>query len=308
VTFESTMRWLVPAAVLLMVVLFVWTASGQESPTANKEPQAPAATAPQQNSAAPGKTEPAAPAAKLEQVTKAPAKADVKTAVETAVSGKGLAEGPVIQDRKDKISYAFGMDLARDLKRQKNDLNVDLLMRALKDALADKPLLMTDDEVTATLKQLEAEQKQDYEHAKKMIAEKNRRAGESFFSENAKKEGVVTLPSGLQYKILKKGDGRTPTLDDKVVCQYKATLLDGTEFDSTEKRGHAVTLPVKGIMAGWTQALQMMPVGSKWQLFIPPQLAYGEKVVNGIGPNAMLIFEVEVVSIEDKQQTASAAK
>jgi FKBP-type peptidyl-prolyl cis-trans isomerase len=182
------------------------------------------------------------------------------------------------------------------------------LMKALKDALADKPLLMTDDEVTATLKQLEAEQKQDYEHARMTIAQKNKTAGEAFFSENAKKEGVVTLPSGLQYKILKKGDGKTPILDDKVLCQYKATLLDGTEFDSTEKRGHAVTLPVKGIMAGWTQALQMMPVGSKWQLFIPPQLAYGEKIVNGIGPNAMLIFELEVVSIEDKQQTASAAK
>ena len=296
-TFESTMRRLVATAVLLVVVLFVCTAFGQKAPTA-----------PQPNSATPGKTELAAPAAKLEQVTNAPVKADVKTAAEATVPGKGLVEEPAIQDRKDKISYAFGMDLARDLKRQKSDLNVDLLMRALKDSLADKPLLMTDDEVTATLKQLEAEQKQDYEHARTMIGEKNRRAGESFFSENARKEGVVTLSSGLQYKILKKGEGKTPTLDDKVVCQYKAMLLDGTEFDSTEKRGHAVTLPVKGIMAGWTQALQMMPVGSNWQLFIPPQLAYGEKIVNGIGPNAMLIFEVEVVSIEDKQQTASAAK
>ena len=300
---------MVSAAVALVVVLFAWTAFGQEASTANKEPQAPATTATQPNSATPSKTEPVVPEAKPEQLTSATAPAAVKkTVAETAGTGKNLVEEPVIRDRKDKISYAFGMDLARDLKRQKNDLNVDLVMRALDDALADKPLLMTDDEVTATLKQLEAEQKQDYEHARTMIAEKNRRAGESFFSENAKKEGVVTLPSGLQYKILKKGDGKTPTLDDKVVCQYKGTLLEGTEFDSTEKRGHAVTLPVKGLMAGWTQALQMMPVGSKWQLFIPPQLAYGEKIVNGIGPNAMLIFEVEVVSIEDKQQTASAVK
>jgi FKBP-type peptidyl-prolyl cis-trans isomerase len=309
VSFESTTRWMVSAAVVLVLGLFACTASGQEAPTANKEAQAPATTAPQPNSPAPGKTEPAATSAKPEQLTNAPAPATAKkTVAETAGTGKNLVEELGIQNRTDRISYAFGMDLARDLKRQKSDLNVDLLMRALKDSLDDKPLLMTDDEVTATLKQVEAEQKQDYEHAKTMIAEKNRRAGESFFSENAKKEGVVTLPSGLQYKILKKGDGKTPTLDDKVVCQYKGTLLDGTEFDSSEKRGHAVTLPVKGIMAGWTQALQMMPAGSKWQLFIPPQLAYGEKIINGIGPNAMLIFEVEVVSIEDKPQTASAAK
>jgi len=281
------MRWMTAIAAALLVGIAV----GQEASTVNNGQQTPPLTKAEAGGLS--KTEPQAATLKTEAAVTAP---------------KTQTEEPTIRDRKDKISYAFGMDLARDLKRQKNDLNVDLVMRALDDALADKPLLMTDDEVTATLKQLEAEQKQDYEHARTMIAEKNRRAGESFFSENAKKEGVVTLPSGLQYKILKKGDGKTPTLDDKVVCQYKGTLLEGTEFDSTEKRGHAVTLPVKGIMAGWTQALQMMPVGSKWQLFIPPQLAYGEKIVNGIGPNAMLIFEVEVVSVEEKQQTASAVK
>jgi FKBP-type peptidyl-prolyl cis-trans isomerase len=287
VILKLAMPWIITAALL------VGTTARQEASKGNQDQQAGAES----------KAQPVVPTHSKNEPEASPPKNEA-----AAISAKSQAAEPTIQDRKDKISYAFGMDLARDLKRQENDLNVDLLMRALKDALANKPLLMTDDEVTATLKQLEAEQKQDYEHAKKMIAEKNRRAGESFFSENAKKEGVVTLPSGLQYKILEKGDGRTPTLDDKVVCQYKATLLDGTEFDSTEKRGHAVTLPVKGIMAGWTQALQMMPVGSKWQLFIPPQLAYGEKIVNGIGPNAMLIFELEVVSIEDKQQTASAAK
>jgi FKBP-type peptidyl-prolyl cis-trans isomerase FklB len=287
VILKLAMPWIITAALL------VGTAGRQEASKGNKDQPAGGESKTQPVAATPSKSESEASPPKNEAAVQ-PAK---RKAVE-----------PTIQDRKDKISYAFGMDLARDLKRQKNDLNVDLLMKALKDALADKPLLMTDDEVTATLKQLEAEQKQDYEHARLMIAQKNKTAGEAFFSENAKKEGVVTLPSGLQYKILKKGDGKTPILDDKVLCQYKATLLDGTEFDSTEKRGHAVTLPVKGIMAGWTQALQMMPVGSKWQLFIPPQLAYGEKIVNGIGPNAMLIFELEVISIEDKQQTASAAK
>jgi len=213
---------------------------------------------------------------------------------------------PLIQSRKDKISYAFGVNLAREMKRQKNDLNMDLLVKAMTDALADKELVMTDEEVTATLKKLEEEEKQDYEHARRMVGEKNRRAAEQFFAENAKKDGIVTLPSGLQYKILKKGEGKFPALDDKIVCEYRGTLLDGREFDSSAKHGHALTLPVKGILAGWTQALQMMPVGSKWQLFIPSQLAYGEKIVKGIGPNAMLIFEVELLSIENKTQTASA--
>jgi FKBP-type peptidyl-prolyl cis-trans isomerase len=284
-----------PHAIILTLVLSLGTATAQQTPAAeNDHQQRPAVSQPQTDTATSSKTEPAASAA--------------KTSNPTAATAENESQAPAIRDRRDKISYAFGMDLARDLKRQKNDLNVDLLMQALRDSLAGKSLLMTDDEVSGALKQLEAEQKQDYEHARRMIGEKNRSAGEQFFSDNAKKDGVVTLPSGLQYKILKKGEGRTPTLEDKVVCQYKGTLLDGTEFDSTERRGHPITLPVKGIMAGWTQALQMMPAGSKWQLFIPPQLAYGDKIVNGIGPNATLVFEVEVVSIEEKQQTASAAK
>jgi FKBP-type peptidyl-prolyl cis-trans isomerase FklB len=227
---------------------------------------------------------------------------------ETVAPATSQSDASLIQSRKDKISYAFGVNLARDMQRQKNDLNLDLLVKAMTDALAGKPLIMSDEEVIATLKKTEEEQKQDYEHARTMISAKNKKAGEVFFAENAKKDGVVTLPSGLQYKILKKGDGKLPTLEDKIVCQYRGTLLDGTEFDNSEKRGKPATLPVKGILAGWTQALQLMPVGSKWQLFIPSQLAYGEKIVHGIGPNAMLIFDVELLSILDKTQTASAAK
>jgi FKBP-type peptidyl-prolyl cis-trans isomerase FklB len=280
---------------ILALVLSAGTAAAQQTPAAEKDQQqVPIVSQTQADTATSSKTAPASSAAKASN--------------SAAIAAESETETPTIRDRRDKISYAFGLDLARDLKRQKKDLNVDLLMRALRDSLADKPVLMTDDEVTAALKQIESEQKQDYEHARRMIAEKNRQAGEQFFSENAKKEGVVTLPSGLQYKILKKGEGRTPTLEDKVVCQYKGALLDGTEFDNSVKRGHPMTFPVKGIMPGWTQALQMMPVGSKWQLFIPPQLGYGDKIVNGIGPNATLVFEVEVVSIEEKAQTASAAK
>ncbi len=141
-----------------------------------------------------------------------------------------------------------------------------------------------------------------------MLSGKNKEAGDAFFAENLKKEGVVTLPSGLQYKILRQGDGKKPTLEDVVVCNYRGTLLDGTEFDSSYKRNEPATMPVKGLIKGWSEALQLMSVGSKWQLFIPPQLAYGERVVGGIAPNAMLVFEVELISIQDKPQTASAAK
>ncbi|TMD18605.1 MAG: FKBP-type peptidyl-prolyl cis-trans isomerase, partial [Chloroflexi bacterium] len=132
--------------------------------------------------------------------------------------------------------------------------------------------------------------------------------GGAFLAENVKKEGVVTLASGLQYKILKQGDGRKPTVDDVVVCNYRGTLLDGTEFDSTYKRNKPATVPIRGLIKGWFEALQLMPVGSRWQLFISPQLAYGERVVNGIAPNATLVFEVELISIQNKLHTASASK
>ena len=304
-TLTSMMRYLTTFGIGLALASIIALAQDSSSdknltpsPAATTNaPQPPAATA---SSPAP----PPAPDKKEAGVAAAPGKPEAASAVPPS----SQPAEPTINSHTDKVSYAFGVDLARDLRRQKSTLNVNLLMRALVDALAGEKLLMTDDEVDATLKQVEIEQKQDFEHAKKMISEKNRKAGETFFSENAKKEGVITLPSGLQYKILKKGDGKLPTLDDKVVCNYRATLLDGTEFDSSEKRGHPVTLPLRGIMPGFTQALQIMPIGSKWQLFIPPQLAYGDKIVNGIGPNATLVFEVELLSIEDKTQTASAAK
>jgi FKBP-type peptidyl-prolyl cis-trans isomerase len=215
---------------------------------------------------------------------------------------------PAFQNWKDKLSYAIGADLARGLRSQRVDVNVDVLVGALRDALAGKKLVMTQEEVTATLKRFENEQKQDYEHAKAMLSGKNKEAGDAFFAENLKKEGVVTLPSGLQYKILKQGHGKKPALEDVVVCNYRGTLLDGTEFDSSYKRNQPATIPVKKLIKGWSEALQLMSAGSKWRLFIPPQLAYGERVVAGIAPNATLVFEVELISIQDKPQTASAAK
>jgi FKBP-type peptidyl-prolyl cis-trans isomerase len=228
--------------------------------------------------------------------------------VSPVASNSSQAEAPAIKSHTDQISYASGADLARGIKRQGSSMNVDLFMKALTDGLAGRPLLMTDDEVSATLKTFETEQKQDLQHARMMISERNRREGEAFFADNAKKEGVVTLPSGLQYKILKKGEGKMPTLDDIVLCQYRGTLLDGTEIDSSYQRKEPSAVPVKGVIAGWTQALQIMPVGTKWQMFIPPQLAYGAKASDAFGPNSTLVFDVELLSIQEKAQTASAAK
>jgi FKBP-type peptidyl-prolyl cis-trans isomerase FklB len=284
----SATRWLAAIA----AVLLVGVAAGQEAATVNPGGQSPPESKPQQQQEAmgPGKSEPEASTAKTE---------------EAVTPAKTPPAQPTIQSRKDKVSYAFGVGLARDMQRQGNDLNVDLLVRALTDALAGKNLLMTDEEVTATVKTFEAERKLDYKHAEMMIAQKNKKAVEAFVADNAKKEGVVSLPSGLQYKVLKQGDGKMPTLDDHVVCNYRGTLVDGTEIDSSYGRKQPPTLPVKGVMAGWAEALQLMPVGSKWQIFIPPQLAYGEKIVGGIGPNAMVIFELELLSITDKPEMVS---
>jgi FKBP-type peptidyl-prolyl cis-trans isomerase len=200
------------------------------------------------------------------------------------------------------LSYAFGVELGRSLKAQGVNPDVDLMVKALRDTLAGNKLLISETDATAALKAYEEDQKHDFEHAKQMISAKNKKAGEALFAENLKNDGIVTLASGLQYKVLKQGDGKIPTLGDKVVCNYRGTLLDGKEFDSSYKRNQPATVPVKGLIRGWSEALQLMPVGSKWQLFIPPQLGYGERVVGGIGPNSMLLFEVELISIQDKAQ------
>jgi FKBP-type peptidyl-prolyl cis-trans isomerase len=167
-------------------------------------------------------------------------------------------------------------------------------------------MLLTEDEARAALVQLQSDiRKKQQEHAR-VLGEANKKQGDELLSANKAKEGVVTLPSGLQYKVLQEGTGPKPTATDSVVCNYRGTLIDSTEFDSSYKRGQPVTFPVSGVIKGWTEALQLMPVGSKWQLFIPPQLGYGERGAGtDIGPNATLIFEVELLSIQPKQQPAA---
>lgn len=228
-------------------------------------------------------------------------------------TGKGAAtgkQGPAaktsptvaLKDKRDKLSYALGMNLGTKLKQDQIDVEPNALVQGLKDMLAGSKPLMTEDEARATLMQWQSELQAKQEEKMKQAADVNKKEGEAFLAANKAKDGVVTLPSGLQYKIVTAGTGPKPTASDTVVCNYRGTLINGTEFDSSYKRGQPATFPVGRVIKGWTESLQLMPVGSKWQLFIPPDLAYGEHGAgNDIGPNATLIFEVEVISIQGKQ-------
>jgi FKBP-type peptidyl-prolyl cis-trans isomerase FklB len=206
-----------------------------------------------------------------------------------------------LKSAKDKRSYALGMDLGNQLHSLGLEVDPALFARGLGDATSGGTTLLTPEEVRAAISELQAEMKRKQAEARTKGAPDGKVAGEAFLAENKKKEGVVTLPSGLQYKIVKEGTGKKPTLDDTVICNYRGTLVDGTEFDSSYRRGQPATFPLKGVIKGWTEALQLMPVGSKWQLFIPPQLAYAERGQGAIiGPNSTLVFEVELISINGK--------
>jgi FKBP-type peptidyl-prolyl cis-trans isomerase FklB len=203
---------------------------------------------------------------------------------------------------KQKASYAIGMNLGGGLHRQGIDVDSAALIQGMKDALSGGKTLLTEDEARAALMKLQGEMQAQQQSKAKQEGDANQKEGAAFLAANKGKEGVVTLPSGLQYKILKEGTGAKPTAADSVVCNYRGTLINGSEFDSSYKRGEPATFPVSGVIRGWTEALQLMPVGSKWQLFIPSDLAYGPRGTPGgpIGPNSTLIFEVELVSIKEK--------
>src|SRR5690349_4610362 len=236
----------------------------------------------------------------------APKPAAPKTATKSpaAKAGTTAAKKPAVltlQTQKDKASYAIGLNIGRSMHKDSVDVDPNIVLRGMKDGLAGAKPLLTDDEARATMLALQAELRKKQEEKLQALSESNKKEGDAFLAENKSKDGVVTLPSGLQYKILTEGTGPKPTPTDSVVCNYKGTLLDNTEFDSSYKRGQPATFPVTGVIKGWTEALQLMPVGSKWQLFIPPELAYGERGAGGqIGPNATLIFEVELLSIQGK--------
>jgi FKBP-type peptidyl-prolyl cis-trans isomerase FklB len=181
------------------------------------------------------------------------------------------------------------------------DIDPAILMRGIKDVLAGGKTLLTDEEAQAALTAVQNDLRKKQQDMRQQTGDTNKKEGEVFLAENKAKEGVITLPSGLQYKIVKAGGGAKPTSTDSVVCNYRGTLINGTEFDSSYKRGQPATFPVGQVIKGWTEALQLMPVGSKWELYVPPDLAYGDRGAGAsIGPNATLIFEVELLSIQSK--------
>ncbi len=200
---------------------------------------------------------------------------------------------------KENTSYALGLVLGRNWKTQSIDVDVEIFAQALRDSLAGKKLLMTDEQAQRTMVLLQRKVMAEREEKAKELAAKNKKNGEAFLEKNKNKEGVVTLKSGLQYKVIKEGDGPMPKQTDTVMVNYRGTLIDGTEFDSSAKSGGPVALTVNGVIAGMSEALKLMKVGSKWQLFIPSDLAYGERSPSpAIGPSSVLIFEVELVSIK----------
>jgi FKBP-type peptidyl-prolyl cis-trans isomerase FklB len=263
-------------ALLLAAGMVPGNALAQNTPATTPPASSPATSTPAQTSSGPAKSGTAA------------AKAHSATA----------AKGPaplVLKTQKEKFSYALGMSngkkLAEILKKQAVPYDPAIMARGLKDGLAGGKTLLTDQEAQAAVEGVRNDLVKKQQAAGK-------KEGDDFLAANKGKEGVVVLPSGLQYKILKAGTGPKPAASDTVACNYRGTLIDGKEFDSSYKRGQPSKFPVSGVIRGWTEALQLMPVGSKWQLVIPSDLAYGENGNQGIPPNSTLIFEVELVSIE----------
>jgi FKBP-type peptidyl-prolyl cis-trans isomerase FklB len=201
--------------------------------------------------------------------------------------------------QKDKVSYTIGVNIGKNMKMQGIEVDQEYIIQGLKDGLNNAKTILSDKDMESTMNVFQQEMTAKTQAKQKIDGEKNKKEGETFLAENKKKEGVVTLPSGLQYKILKKGDGPKPTANQTVKCNYRGTLIDGKEFDSSYKRGEPAEFPVGGVIKGWVEALQLMPVGSKWMLYIPSNLAYGE-TGNGpvIGPDATLIFELELLSVK----------
>lgn len=252
-----------------------------------------------------------APAAKASQ-TPATGSAATKTGQKPAAK-PGAAAPVAPKTQQEKASYAIGANIGKGMKKDGVVIDTKMLSRGLNDAITGKKLAMTDEEMQAALTTLSNEVKTRLEAEAKAAAEANKKVGEDFLAANKTKDGVVTLPSGLQYKILTEGTGPKPTATDQVVCNYRGSLIDGTEFDNSYKRGQPATFPVDKVIKGWTEALQLMPVGSKWQLFIPSNLAYGERGAGQRGadvipPNSALIFEVELVSIKEKQEVKPQAE
>ncbi len=242
---------------------------------------------------------------------KAGAKSEPATAAKTQAAPAAQAQPtpaaqaqPVALDI-EKLSYALGMDIANNFKRQSVQLDPDALARGMKAVLSGGSTELTEQEARSLIMALRNEMRKKFETERaaavekaKVEGEKAKVAGEAFLAANKAKPGVTTLESGLQYEVLKQGTGSKPTLESTVLCNYRGTLVDGTEFDSSYGRPEPTSFPVKGVIKGWTEALQLMPVGSKWRIVVPAALAYGAQGQGPIPPNSTLIFELELVGIK----------
>jgi FKBP-type peptidyl-prolyl cis-trans isomerase FklB len=317
----------IAVSVLAATIIFAGTAVAQQTPATNPSTtpptsSAPAATdgstSPAKKPAKPAAKPAAASASKTQSAASSPSGTTPQTAGAARTQGGTAAKTPagtaaqhhaaaaplVLKTDKDKQSYAIGMNIGKSIHRDGVDVDPNILLHGMKDALAGGKTLLTDDEAKTVMTNLQAEMRKEQAEKAQLAGEANKKAGDAFLAENKTKDGVVTLPSGLQYKILAEGTGPKPAATDTVVCNYKGTLLDNSEFDSSYSRKQPLTIPVGGVIKGWTEALQLMPVGSKWQLFIPSDLAYGPQAKGPIGPNSTLIFEVELLSIQEKKEPA----
>jgi FKBP-type peptidyl-prolyl cis-trans isomerase FklB len=205
-----------------------------------------------------------------------------------------------LKTSQDQASYAIGVNIARQLQANGLEVNPEALIRGIRDLLTGAKLSLSDEQAQAALVEFHAATQARLEQKRKEVGAKNKSEGDLFLTENKKQEGVVELPSGLQYKVLKEGTGELPGANDTVRTHYHGTLINGTVFDSSVERGEPATFPVGSVIRGWTEALQKMKVGSKWRLYVPPELAYGSDGIEGseIGPNSVLIFDVELLGIE----------
>ena len=208
-------------------------------------------------------------------------------------------ETTVLKTDKERTNYSIGANIIGSIKQQGVEIDLDLVIKGMKDAYSGGKMLLSEEEIRTGIDKYQIAVKQKRSLMLAKASEENKKEGEAYLAENKQKEGVMTLPSGLQYKILKTGDGKKPSDTDTVECNYRGTFVNGTEFDSSQRAGKPATFKVNGVIPGWREALKMMPVGSTWQLVVPSALAYGDRGAGGkIGPNATLIFEVELVAIK----------
>jgi FKBP-type peptidyl-prolyl cis-trans isomerase len=233
--------------------------------------------------------------------------ADTKAKADTSVSATDQSKGSQVLNKEQKISYAIGASMGENLKQQDIIVNMDFFLRGLQDVMIQNKPALTQEEMRQVLSSFQEEQHKKFEEKMKVASVKNLSEGKAFLDANKTKPGVITLASGLQYKVNAPGSGESPQKTDSVTVNYRGTLINGTEFDSSEKHGQPATFPVNAVIPGWTEALQLMKPGAKWTLYIPPNLAYGEAGAGRlIEPNATLIFDVDLISVNRPKDAEKA--